>query len=128
FGAWALDCGSSIPSNSAGAPPNNSANGPTNPIVPPHPIATGSRSYPCRMAASAASNAGPFGSVIHHDTSPIGLTVTFAPHGGSLVRKAVTCSSTFFGSMSGTIRHDTIAAAFGSTWLDADLIELASWA
>ena len=50
FGAWAFDCGSSIPSKSAGAPPNSSASGPTNPIVPPQPIAIGSRSYPCRIA------------------------------------------------------------------------------
>ena len=41
FGAWALLAGSSMPSSSAGAPPNSSASGPTKPIVPPQPMAIG---------------------------------------------------------------------------------------
>src|SRR2546426_760171 len=76
----------------------------------------------------AASKAGPVGSVIHHFTEPCGLTVTCTPQGGFLVSTALSCSKTSSGSWSGTIRQLTMAWALGSTWLDAPLIELASWA
>src|SRR5439155_21264406 len=74
------------------------------------------------------SKAGPCGSVIHHFPSPAGLTFTLTPQGGSLVRTFLICSYTSAGSWSGTIRQLTIAWALGSTWLEAPLIELASWA
>src|SRR5262249_54774061 len=61
FGAWALLFGSSMPSSRAGAPPNNSASGPTKPMVPPQPIAAGSFLNAERIASMAASNAGPVG-------------------------------------------------------------------
>src|SRR5262249_22237559 len=129
FGAWALLAGSSIPSNRAGAPPNNSAKGPTNPIVPSQPMASGSLSNPFRSAPIAASNAGPFGSVIHHLTGAVtSLITTSTPQGGLAVRCAFRSWSTSAGSWSGTIRQLTTAWAVGNTWLDAPLIELASWA
>ena len=57
------------------------------PMLPPQPMATGSRSYPCRSAAIAASNAGPFGSVIHQlQWAPICVTFTSTPHGASADR------------------------------------------
>ena len=62
---WVLDA-----EQQGRAPPNSSASGPTKPIVPPQPIATGSLSKPLRKAPIAASKAGPFGSVIHHFTGP----------------------------------------------------------
>src|SRR3954470_22160189 len=105
-----------MPIKSAGAPPNNSASGPTKPIDPPQPMATGLRSKPACIAVNAASKAGPLGSVIHQLTgAPIGFTVTLTPHGGSAVRKLVNTFSTSSGSWSGTIRQLTIADAFGNT-------------
>ena len=95
FGAWALLVGSSMPRSRAGAPPNRSASGPTNPMLPPEPIATGSWPNPSRMAARAASNAGPFGSVIHQlEPAPSCDTFTSTPHGASAVRNARSCLTT----------------------------------
>src|ERR1043166_5865512 len=117
-----------MPKRRAGAPPNNWARGPTKPIAPPQPIAAGFLPKPFSSAVIAASKAGPFGLVIHQFTAPCGLTETLTPHGGSLVSTFLICSNTSSGSWSGTIRQLTIAAAVGSTWFDAPLIELASWA
>ena len=128
MGAWALLSVSSMPSSRAGAPPNSSASGPTKPIEPPQPIAAGFLPKPRSSAVIAASNAGPSGSVIHQLQMPCLRTDTLTPQGGSLVRKSVSCSSTSSGSMSGTMRQLTMAEALGSTWFDATLIELASWA
>src|SRR5207237_5654571 len=87
LGACAFDFGSSMPNSRAGAPPNSSASGPTKPMVPPQPIATGGFLNPCFIADTAASKAGPLGSVIHQFTElPAAFTVTLPPHGGSAVR------------------------------------------
>jgi hypothetical protein len=59
--------GSSIPNRSAGAPPNNSAKGRTNPIVPPPPMHAGSFPNPLRRACLAASNVEPL--VDHSSTN-----------------------------------------------------------
>src|SRR5260370_6137419 len=111
FGAWALLSGSSMPSRSHGGPPERSANGPTKPIEPPQPIAAGFLPTPFSRAVLAASNAGPFGSVIHQLTAPCDFTVTLTPHGGSLTSTALTCSKTSSESWSGTIRQLTMAEA-----------------
>src|SRR5262249_38524352 len=89
LGEWALDSGSSMPSKRAGGPPNNSAKGPTKPIEPPQPIATGFTPKPFLSALEAAVNAGPVGSVIHHLSCAVGVTSTLTFHGGSLVSTAL---------------------------------------
>ena len=52
--AWALLDGSSIPNKRAGAPPNIFSNGSMNPIVPPHPMATGLTPKPSCIESIAA--------------------------------------------------------------------------
>src|SRR5690606_23750102 len=65
FSPCAFVYGYSTPIRSAGAPPRASANGFTNGIDPPHPIRSGSTPYPFFIEESAASNAGPTGSIAH---------------------------------------------------------------
>ncbi len=80
FGACGLLVGSPRPKRSAGAPLYKSQSGPTKPMVPPEPMAIGFLLKPVCIAERAASNAGPFGSVIHHFTGPPwDLTVTLRP-------------------------------------------------
>ena len=62
-------------------PPNASANGPTNGMVPPTPMYTGSTPNASRSARSVASNAGPVGSQRHAGTASSGSYSQAIPNG-----------------------------------------------
>ena len=126
FSECALVYGSSTPMSSAGTPPSSRANGSTNGIEPPQPMATASRAV--ALLRARGTPPGTPGATDRCTTSrprASAWTSTSTPHGAASFSASMSASRTRSASRSGTMRMPTRAHADSQMMLRASLRVLA---
>ncbi len=126
FSEWAAERGSSTPTSSAGTPPSAFTKGSTKPMLPPQPMASGSRPKPFSSARKAAAKAGWETSVFQAGPWLWMWTFTSTPHGARERMASSRRRPTSAGSMSGTSRMPRRAQATSFTMLRASF-RLEAW-